>query len=292
MRRSSLPPRPAQRALVPTVAALLVLGLAACGNGSPSRSTSTTSPVATTVTAPPKTTTTAPAQVTTSLYFVRGTTLGVALRLVSASADPRYLAMQALVAGPSPTEAAAGLGTEIPAGTVVRGLQVRAGVATINLSPQFITPGTPASLSARLAEIVYTLTAYSNVARVAVQVGKIPLPSYAGVNLSAPVGRSQVTAALPAVLLENPAVGTTVHGSLQISGLTSFSGTYDVQLLDPGGRLLAAVTNSAVVGATFVQTVPFTAPATAGIGTLRVFARPSTSGQPTQTVSFAIPISP
>ncbi len=255
-----------------------------------SKSPPTTGPVAT-VTSVPKTTTTAPSQITTSLYFVRGTSLGVALRLISAGADPRYLAMQALLAGPSATEVAAGLGSDIPAGTTMRGLQIRSGVATINLSPEFIQPGPAASLSARLAEIVYTLTAYSNVARVAIQVSKSPLPSFAGVNLSAPVGRSQVTAALPAVLLETPAVGATLHSSLQISGLTSFTGTYDVQLSDSTGRLLASVTNSAVVGATFAQTLPFTT-STAGTGMLRVFARPSTPGQPTQAVVFAIPISP
>jgi spore germination protein GerM len=277
--------------LAPIMVATLALALSACANSSSaSKSTPTTGPVAT-VTSVPKTTTTVPAQVSTSLYFVRGATLGVAVRLVDSSADPRYLAVQALLAGPIPSESAAGLSTAIPTGTTVRGLQILGGIATINLSPEFVTPGPAPSLSARLAQIVYTLTAYSNVGKVAIEVSKVPLPAFAGVNLSAPVGRSQVTAALPGVLLETPAVGSSLRGTLPISGLTSFTGTYDVQLVDSTGRLLAAVTNSAVVGATFAQTIPFNT-SKAGTGTLRVFAKPSTPGQPTQAVIFTLPISP
>jgi germination protein M len=201
--------------------------------------------------------------------------------------------MQALLAGPSPSEAAAGLTTDIPAGTTMRGLQIKGGLAVINLSPEFIAAGPPEALSARLAEVVYTLTGYSNVKRVTIAVSKLVLPNFAGVNLSTPVGRSQVTAALPDVLLETPAVGSTVHGSLQISGLTAFTGTYDVQLLDATGRLLAAVTNTAVVGATFAQTVPFTASSgSAGNGTLRFFARPSSPSQPIQAVTFPVQLTP
>jgi len=278
-------------ALAPIMVATLAVGLSACGNSSSaSRSTPTTGPVAT-VTSAPKTTTTLPAQVVTSLYFVRGSMLGVAVRHVNSSADPKYLAVQALLAGPVPSESAAGLGTAIPAGTTVRGLQIRGGIATINLSPEFVTPGPAPSLSARLAQIVYTLTAYSNVGKVVIEVSKVPLPAFAGVALTAPVGRSQVTAALPAVLLETPAVGSSLQGTLPISGLTSFTGTYDVQLVDSTGRLLAAVTNSAVVGATFEQSLPFST-SKSGTGTLRVFAKPSATGQPTQTVTFTLPISP
>ena len=82
-----------------------------------------------------------------------GPRLGVADRSIASSADPRLAAVQALVSGPTATEAAAGLGTWIPPGTAVRGLQVRDGVATVNFSPQFAAAGPPADLSARLAQV-------------------------------------------------------------------------------------------------------------------------------------------
>lgn len=280
LRRSALPA---------VICALSVLGLAACGTSpSSTRSTTTTRPRATTSTLP-KTSTTVPAQTAVLLYFARGTALGVADRSISSSADPRDAVLQALLAGPTPTEAAAGLDTWIPAGTTVRGLQVRGGVATVNLSPQFAAPGPPADLSARLAQVVYTLTAYPNVTAVTVLVAKAPISTFAGIDTSGPVGRSQVTAALPGVLLEDPAVGSTVSGSLRISGVTSIDGTYDVQLVDASGRLLASVTNTAVTGATFSQTIPFSRPYV-GTGTVRVFARPASPSQPVEETQFTVAV--
>lgn len=273
--------------------AVAAVALSACSShGTLSKSPTTTGPVATTATTTARTTTTAPAQVATLLYFTRGTELGVAQRMLAASADPRYVAIQTLLAGPAATETAAGLTTQIPAGTTTRGLQIRSGVATLNLSPQFVTPGPAPLLAARLAQIVYTLTAYPNIGKVSIQVSKVPLTSFAGVNLSAPVGRSQVTAALPGVLLESPAVGSTVSGSsVSLSGLTSFVGTYDVQLVDATGKLLAATTNTAVSGATFTQTLPVRA-SSPSTGSLRIYARPSSPGQQIQVTSFPIPIQP
>ncbi len=267
------------------------LGLAACSSGGLSKAPTTTTPVATTAPPVSKTTTTAPSEVSANLYFVRGTTLGVAARSVNASSDPRYTAMQALLGGPNPSEVNAGLGTAIPAGTTMRGLEIRGGVATINLSPQFLTPGPLDSQSARLAQIVYTLTGYPNVNRVAIQVSKLPLTNYAGLDLSSPVDRSQITAALPPVLLEAPAVGSSVHGSLTVSGLTSVNGTYEIELSDPTGRLVASTTNTAVPDATFQMTLPL-GTFTAGLGTVRVFASPRDSSVPAQLTSFTVPLVP
>lgn len=279
----------------------VAVAFAACGK---STSAVTTTTRASTSTSVPKTTTTLPPLTTVSLYFVRGSSLGVADRMVNTSPNPRFEGVQALLAGPSPSEAAQGLGTDIPSGTSVRGLQIRGGVATVNLSPEFTSTATPAVEAARLGQIVYTLTGYANVSRVSIQIGKVALTSFAGVDLTSPVGRSQVIAALPAVLLESPAVGDTVVGSLKVSGITSLNGTYEIQLVDPVGRLLAGVTNTAVVGGSFSQVIPLegvTAPTT---GTLTVFAgdqldpapadcqprppgRALSPGEPDQTASSA-----
>jgi spore germination protein GerM len=278
-------------ALSAATCALSVLALTACGASTSSvRPTTTTAPD-TTSAVPAKTSTTVPPHLSVSLYFARGTELGVADRSIASSTDPRVAALQALVAGPTPTEAAAGLGTWIPPGTAVRGLQVRDGVATVNVSPQFAAAGPPAVLSARLAQVVYTLTAFPNVERVTLLVAKAPVPTFAGVDTSGPIGRSQVTAALPGVLLEDPAVGGSVSGSLHISGLTAINGTYDVQLVDSTGGLLASVTDTAVAGATFSQSIPFRHPYS-GTGTIRVFARPAGSSAPPEATQFTVQVTP
>jgi spore germination protein GerM len=267
----------------------LAVALAACGT---SNSAVTTTTSGSTTTSAPKTTTTVPPLTTVSLYFVRGTSLGVADRQVNTSPNPRFEGIQALLAGPNLAEAVQGLGSAIPAGTSLRGLQIRSGVATVNLSPDFTATAAPAVEAARLAQIVYTLTGYLNVSRVSIQIGKVPLTSFAGVNLGSPVGRSQVTVALPAVLLENPAVGGSVVGSLRVSGITSLNGTYEIQLVDPAGRLLAGVTNTAVVGGSFSQVIPLSGVSAPTTGTLTVFARATNSSQPPQTVSLTVPVAP
>lgn len=290
MKRSTSVPRSRVAAVLSL--GLLALGLAACsGNGSALTATSTTLPN-TTTSAPKSTTTTSSVpQLTFSLFFLRGGTLGVSQRTVRAAGDPHYQSMINLLQGPSPSEAAAGLTTDIPAGTAMRGLQVRSGTATVNFSPDFVGNAPQSVLAARVAQVVYTLTAYGNVSTVVIEVGGTQIVNFGGINLADPVGRPQITGTLPPALLVTPAVGGSAQGQLDISVITSINGTYEVQLVDPSGKLLAGVTNTAVAGGKSTQSLPFTitAPET---GTVKVFARPTASAQPVQEYQFNIPIAP
>lgn len=67
-------------------------------------------------------------------------------------------AIEALLIGPTPEERERGLSTEIPAGTRLRALTVREGVATIDLSEAVGSGGGSASMLGRLWQIVYTGT--------------------------------------------------------------------------------------------------------------------------------------
>lgn len=67
-------------------------------------------------------------------------------------------ALEALLAGPTPGERARGFSSEIPAGTRLRALTVREGVATIDLTERIASGGGSASMLARLWQIVYTGT--------------------------------------------------------------------------------------------------------------------------------------
>jgi hypothetical protein len=252
--------------------------------------TTTTNPSVTTTTKA-GTTTTVPPVVEETLFFTRGTMLGVAHRAVTSPSDPRYLTMEALLAGPTASETAAGLSTAMAPGTALRGIEVASGVAVVNLSQQFALPGPADVLSARLAQVVYTLTNFPNVSKVEIEIGKIQLLSFAGVDLSKPVGRAQVTAAVPPVLLVSPAVGDSEQGTLVVSGLTSVVGVYQLSLTDSQGQLLVSVTNSGVVGGTFSQTIPFTV-TSSQTATLSLFAKPTSATVPSQSVSFSLPISP
>ena len=121
--------------LLITAAAIIVLGaalLAACGGSS--GGSSSPQPTATvTVTAgprrrppgsPPRHPPPPPRRPRCALYFLRGEKLGVAERRVQHTTMPATAAMKALLAGPSASEQAAGLGSAIPAGTRLLGLTI------------------------------------------------------------------------------------------------------------------------------------------------------------------------
>ena len=286
-------PNPSRTRLMVTAAVVGASAvLAGCGGASTAlTSTTTTTQPAVTTTTHGVTTTTVPAVVQETLFFTRGDVLGVSHRSVTSPADPRLVTMQALLGGPIAPESAAGLSSAIPAGTALRGLDVKSGVATVNFSPQFVLPGPAAVLSARLAQVVYTLTNFPNVSQVSFQIGRFPLLNFAGVNLANPVGRSQVTAALPPVLLVSPAVGDSVHGTVVASGITSVVGTWALSVSDAQGHLLTTVTNTAVPGGTFSQTIPISVTSTQ-TGTLTMFAKPTSASVPAQTFTFPLQIGP
>ena len=166
------------------------LALGACGGAKTAltSTTTTTTRSSVTTTTGGVTPTTAPTVVEQTLFFTRGTSLGVAHRAVTSASDPRFLTMEALLAGPNSSESAAGLTTAQSPGTVLRGITVAAGVAVVSLSQQFALPGPADVLSARLAQVVYTITEFPNVSKVEIEIGKIQLLSFAGVDLASPVG--------------------------------------------------------------------------------------------------------
>ena len=134
---------------------LLALVAAACGSGdvgdagpvtltptttTTPATTSTTSPT-TAPTQPPVTTTTAPPDVEpadqtfVSVYFVSDDLTAKTVQRAVDLPDVASNAIRALIAGPSPAEAASGLSSAVPPNTLFLGLNIDNGLATINLSP-------------------------------------------------------------------------------------------------------------------------------------------------------------
>ncbi|MRR13444.1 hypothetical protein EG835_13545, partial [bacterium] len=73
--------------------------------------------------------------------------------------------MNALLAGPTPEEQATwpAISTAIPAGTKLLGLSVANGVARVDLSKEFESGGGTFGVTARLAQVVYTLTQFPTI---------------------------------------------------------------------------------------------------------------------------------
>jgi peptidoglycan hydrolase-like protein with peptidoglycan-binding domain len=90
------------------------------------------------------------------VHFTRGEQLVAVHR--PGTSTPLASALGALVAGPTQAERAQGFSTEIPAGTKLRGVTLRGGVASVDLTRAFESGGGSASMFARLSELVYTAT--------------------------------------------------------------------------------------------------------------------------------------
>jgi spore germination protein GerM len=105
-----------------------------------------------------------PQQVRTEVFFV-GAANGAAT-IVPVERDVRGRgaetilrgALEALLAGPTPEDRAKGLTSEIPAGVSLRGVTVREGVASIDLTQAFASGGGSSSMQGRLWQVVYTAT--------------------------------------------------------------------------------------------------------------------------------------
>lgn len=104
--------------------------------------------------------------------------------------------LQALIGGPtaSEDEGSDALTSAVPASTVVRGVTVDDGLATVDLSGAFESGGGSASMHARLAQLVYTVTQFPTVDAVALVLDGQPVEVFSGEGLllDGPLGRDEV----------------------------------------------------------------------------------------------------
>ena len=153
--------------------------LAACGGGAPPRPSATVTVTPATSASPavsPSTSAAPSSAATTSVkvYLLRpiggaqpvhAPFVATARRAVPQTVAVATAAVNALLTGPTTQERAIGMSTDIPTGTTLRRLTIAGGVATVDLSSAFAAAGTKSAMTARLAEVVYTLTQFPSVGK-------------------------------------------------------------------------------------------------------------------------------
>jgi hypothetical protein len=217
---------------------------------------------------------------TVRVVFVRGERLGVAAR---DAAGLRTLgrALRDLLAGPTALERAAGLHSEIPAGTRLLDVRRAGSTATVDLSGTFQSGGGSLSMQLRVAQVVYTVTGFPGITEVAFELDGRPVTAIGGegVVVSPPVGRTDFEAFLPEVYVERPAPGELFTAPGLVTGLiNSFEGTGVFELQASSGAVLARGNGLGEQGAwaPFATVLDFS-PGTATQGVL--VARPSTGAE-------------
>jgi hypothetical protein len=181
-------------------------------------------------------------------------------------ATPRIgtAAMESLIAGPDTQEQAAAVGSQIPAGTQLLGLNVDNGVATVDLTSEFESGGGSASMNMRIAQVVYTLTQFPTVKGVLFQLDgqRVDVLGGEGVIVDQPVTRKDYRSLLPAILVTSPQIGEKVGNPVTVSGTANvFEANVTVEIVDASGKVLGRTFTTATCGTgcrgTFSVEVPY-----------------------------------
>jgi germination protein M len=235
---------------------------------------------------------------TVRAYFILGSFVDNAglvpvLREVARTKAVGAAAVAALLAGPNDDELGArpAMYSDVPDGTRFFGLTIEEGVATVNLSKEFVSGGDSASMRGRVAQVVYTLTQFPSITSVRFQIDGQVLAIF-----SEGLGREDYRDQLPAIFVDRPAWGGVLGNPARIVGLANvFEATFRVEIVDGQGRALAAGPVTASCGSdcwgTFDVTVPYHV-AAAGWGTLRVFEPSAKDGSPTNVTQYPVWLTP
>jgi hypothetical protein len=196
-------------------------------------------------------------------------------------------ALTAMLAGPSSAERAAGVATAIPSGSRLLGLTITGGVATVDLSSEFRPAGSVSALS--VAQVVYTITQYSNVKLVVLRAGGVDLFETAQT-------RAGYTDDLPAILVESPLIGAVVSNPVTVSGTANvFEATVSLRILDANGNEIARTFTQATCGTgcrgTFSVAVSYRV-SSQQRGTIEVYESSAKDGSPINVVSIPVMLTP
>ena len=295
---------------------VLALGavLAACGN--PVQSPAPTSVPTSQATAAPGTSdtgspplTTAPQAATVRAYFGLGSTAGNPILAPVERPAPTdqgltaraTAALQALLAGPLEPELSGSpaMFTAISSDAALDGVQVDGnGVATANFTEGFFGEDDLPALRTALAQVVLTLTQFSDITGVQVTIegAVMEQTDTTGQQLGRPATRADYQDQLGAIFVDDPAWGATLRSPLHLSGLADvFEAQFRFRLLDADGRSLAdgAITASCGSGClgTYQVEVPFNV-TTSTQGRLQVFDPSEVDGSPENLVDYPVTLLP
>ena len=229
--------------------------------------TSTSTSTTTTSTTVPPTTSVGPTLTDVKIYLLRDERLVIVHRLVPGPAVLRG-ALTELLAGPTDAERADGLGSEVPPGTELLDVDLADGVSTVDLSSDFESGGGSLSMTARVAQVVFTVTQFDNADRALFWMDGRPIEFLGGEGLvlDEPQARMDVDRALSgSVIIETPAYGATVSSPFEVTGEGDvFEAQFPIEVWAGGEQIggIAPVTAGAWGRwASFEVTVTLEAPA-------------------------------
>lgn len=279
-----LPIRPA--ATVVMLGALLAAG---CDGGSPPEtaagSTGTTAAE------------TRPVMSSVAVYLLRDGKVSPVRRTIESTPAIARAALTELLEGPTADERAYGLSTAIPSGTALRDISLSDGVATLDLDGTFDDGGGSASMLARVAQIVATLTRFPTIQRVAFRIDGEPVETVGGegVVVDPPVGRRAIEEQTPQILVESPLPGDLVRSPIRLRGTANvFEATVSIDVRGANGKLLKRTFTTATSGTGTRGTfdMELALPDRVGPVTVVAYAASAEDGSPLHVVELPLQLVP
>jgi germination protein M len=208
------------------------------------------------------------------------------------------IALEDLLSGPNSAEREAFIGTEIPAGTELLGLDIDEGVATVDLSEEFAKSGGSLEETVRLAQVVYTITQFDTVRSVRFRIDGEPVETFGshGIVLDRPQTRKGFQEHLPAILVENPSIGERVDNPVTVSGTANvFEATVSLRILNARGKEIARTFTTATCGTgcrgDYSVSVPYEVDREQP-GVIEVFESSAEDGRPINVVRVPVTLTP
>jgi hypothetical protein len=235
-------------------------------------------------------------QVSLQTWFTRQGKLFGTQHGIPATVSVGRAALDQLLAGPSSAEYAAGLRSQIPAGTQLLGLTISSRTATVDLSSSFVSAASPSAMPLRIAQVVYTLGQFPTVTGVLFKVDGQGVTVLGGVPVQGPQTTAMYDGYLPAITVQNPAIGEQVSSPVTVSGTADvFEAVVSVRILDSAGNQIARTfsTASCGTGCRGGYSVPVSYSVTrAEPGTIEVFESSAKDGQPVNVQRIPVTLAP
>jgi hypothetical protein len=218
-------------------------------------------------------------------------------RTVPATTGVARAAIEELLAGPERTEASAGIDTAVPGTTLLLGVNIADGMATVDLTRDFESGGGTTSMTARLAQLVYTVTQFPTVDAVELLLDGEPVEVFSaeGIVIDGPLTREAFLDYVPQIMVETPGWGGTLGNPGRIAGIAAvFEAVFQVRLTDAEGEVVYedfAMTTEGQGWGTFDTTLEYTVDEPQ-MGTLRVWEDSPEDGSETGVSELPVEVAP
>jgi hypothetical protein len=235
-------------------------------------------------------------QISLDTWFTRQGKLFVTERAVPATPSVGRAALDRLLAGPSAAEYAAGVQSQIPGGTKLLGLRITSATATVDLSSSFSTAASPSTMPLRIAQVVYTLAQFLSVSGVRFEINGQGVTVIGGVPVQDPQTPAMYSGYLPAITVQNPAIGQQVTSPVTVSGTADvFEAVVSVRILNSAGNEIARTFSTASCGTgcrgNYSVPISYTV-AQEGPGMIEVFESSPKNGQPVNVQLIPVTLTP